>query len=83
MALYLHEEVCSHEVRRAFRDSMGKAGWAKAGRVVSGLLKAGEKAGTIKTEAHCGRVSGYSVFYELDDQQLAAIRAEAIARITA
>ena len=81
MTTYSHTEICSIEVRRAYTERLGKkAGWAKAGRVVAGLLKAAAKSGSIKTSTHCGRVSGYSVSYLMDDEQLAAIRAEAISR---
>ena len=77
---YAHEEVCNSDVRAAFVVAFGnKAGGAKAGRVVSGLLKAAEKAGKIKARHTHGRASGCLV-WEMTDEQLAAIRSEAISR---
>lgn len=64
----------AHPVRDAFTN------WGKAGRVVSGLLKAAVKRGEIQVEWHSGRVSGNATWYVMTADQLAAIRAAAIAR---
>lgn len=55
-----------------------KAG--KAGRVVSGLLKAAVKRGDIEVLHRQGRVTGTSYYYKMTEAQLIAIRAEAIRR---
>jgi hypothetical protein len=77
---YAHEEVCNWSVRFAFTNVWGPSGFGKAGRVVSGLLKAAEKAGEIKATRTYGRVSGDAVFYSMTEEQLETIRAKAIAR---
>ena len=78
---YFHPDIVDSEVRAAYCARLGhKAGYAKAGRVISGLLKAGVKARKIRKTEHCGRCSGSAVWYHLTDEQLAEIRREAIAR---
>lgn len=72
-ALYCHSEVNNLDVRRAFSSK------GTAGRVVSGLLKAAGKSGSIKVVQSYGRVTG-STSYEMTQEQLQAIRAEAIRR---
>jgi hypothetical protein len=71
---FLHTEIADLDVRRAFSS------WGKAGRVVSGLLKAAAKRGEIRVEWHSGRVSGDTTWYVMSDEQLAEIRAAAINR---
>jgi hypothetical protein len=70
---YTHNEV-ANSVRFAFST------WGKAGRVVSGLLKASVKRGDIETKTVSGRITGTLVWYVMTEQQLAAIRAEAVKR---
>jgi hypothetical protein len=70
---YTHTEV-ANSVRSAFST------WGKAARVVSGLLKAAVKRGEIESKTVSGRVTGALVWYVMTDNQLAAIRAEAIKR---
>lgn len=77
---YAHEEVASNEVAFAFRKAHGKAGFAKAARVVSGLLKSAAARGEIKRVESLGRMTG-CVVYEMTEAQVEAIRAAAIARI--
>lgn len=71
--LYCHSEVTNLDVRRAFTSR------GTAGRVVSGLLKAAGKSGTIRVVRTYGRVTS-STSYEMTEEQLQAIRAEAIRR---
>lgn len=81
---YGQRQVLSLEVVRAFDAQVGhKAAWAKASRVVSGLLEAAARKNEIGKRTRCGRVSGYSVVYEMTEQQVAEIRAKAIARAAA
>jgi hypothetical protein len=70
---YTHTEV-ANSVRLAFST------WGKAGRVVSGLLKAAVKRGEIETKTVSGRVTGTLVWYVMTEAQLTAIRAEAVKR---
>lgn len=78
---YSAHEIRNSEVIAAFYAAFGhKAGFAKAGRTVSGLLKAAAKAGKVRKTAHHGRVTGSSVWYHLTDEQVAEIRREAIER---
>lgn len=76
--LYSHFEVAS-PVRLAFIRLDRAGGSGKAGRVVSGLLKAAVKRGEIQVHETYGRVTG-GVSYLLTDEQLESIRAEAISR---
>jgi hypothetical protein len=74
MKKFSHTEVASLEVRSAFSS------WGKAGRVVSGLLKAAAKRGDIQVEWHSGRVSGDMTWYVMTSEQLADLRSAAVAR---
>jgi len=71
---YTHTQIMGWDVRHAF-PSRGTAG-----RVVSGLLKAAVKRGEIETKTNSGRITGTTVWYVMTEEQLAAIRAEAIKR---
>ena len=73
-----HSEVAG-PVRSALAGNRGS--WSKAGRVVSGLLKAAVKAKTLTTKTHSGRVSGYAVWYVGTPEAIEAIRAEALRRL--
>lgn len=78
---YSHTEVLSLEVIRAFDAKVGRKGsYAKASRVVSGLLKAAAKRNEVGKRTSWGRVTGTSVFYEMTEEQVNSIRAQAIAR---
>ena len=70
---YTHTEV-ANSVRLAFST------WGKAGRVVSGLLKAAVRRGEIEPKMVSGRVTGTLVWYVMTEEQLAAIRTEAVRR---
>jgi hypothetical protein len=72
--LVSHSEVANLEVRRAFSS------WGKAGRVVSGLLKAAAKRKQIEMRSSWSRVAGYFVWYEMSEEVLGEIRREAISR---
>lgn len=82
---YSSDEVKNTDVIVAFKslytskEGRRKAS-GKAGRVVSGLLKAAAKRGEIQVSRTHGRVTGSHVYYTMTDEQLAAIRAEAIKR---
>lgn len=78
--LYSCRNVMYSDVVFAFEARMRKGAWAKASRVVSGLLKAAVRRNEIERRYIGGRVTGYTVVYEMTEQQLADIRAKAIAR---
>lgn len=80
MPMLSHYAIVSSDVQLAYVGRFGKAGYAKAGRVVSGILKAAVKAGEIKVLRKSSPITGDSVFYELTEDQLAWIRDAAIAR---
>ena len=71
---YTHSEVADLDVRRAFSS------WGSAGRCVQGLLNAAAKKGVIGKQQHSGRVTGITTWYIMTEDQLQAIRAEAVAR---
>lgn len=75
---YLQDEV-AQPVRAAFIQHDRMHGHGRAGRVVSGLLKAACKHDGVQVLRNGGRVT-YSVRYLLTEQQLAEIRAKAISR---
>lgn len=83
-ATYSSDDVCNGDVRRAFinchldKNERRKAS-GRAGRVVSGLLKAAAQRGDVEVVRTHGRVTA-SVGYVLSEEQLASIRAEAIKR---
>ena len=80
MPMFTHFAIVNSDVQLAYIERFGKSGYAKAGRVVSGLLKAAAKSGEIKVHRKYGPVTGDSVFYELTEEQLTRIRAVAIKR---
>jgi hypothetical protein len=70
-----HTEIANLDVRYAFSS------YGKAGRVVAGLLKAAARRGQIGIEYDWSRVAKHTTtYYLVTDEQVAAIRAEAIAR---
>lgn len=78
---FSHTQILTTEVVRAFEATVGrKAGRARAGRSVSGLLKAAATRGQIKVIGSWGRVSGSGTTYEMTEQQADEIRAKAIAK---
>ena len=78
---FSHAQIMTTEVVRAFEAKVGrKAGRARAGRSVSGLLKAAASAGQIKAISTWGRVSGSCTTYEMTEQQVEEIRVKAIAK---
>lgn len=55
--------------------------YAKAGRTMSGLLKAAAKAGEIRVDRSYGPVTGTSVIYYMTSKQIDELRNEAIRRV--
>ena len=77
----IHDDVCNSDIRLAFYRADQKRGYARAGRVVAGLLKSWANSGRISRSSTSGRVSGETVWYEMTADQLSEIRSEAKSRI--
>lgn len=78
-----HDQIRNSDVIHAFAASVGrKKAYGKAGRVVSGLLKAAVKAGQIRKTEHISPFN-VTVRYHMTDEQVEQIRQEAIARAQA
>ena len=69
------------DVAYPLRTGILRAQWGRVGRVVSGLLTEAAKAGRLQKQTHCGKVSGYAVWYLGEPDVFDLIRAEAAKRI--